>query len=205
MLRFLLAVMIATSLVVSGSAQDPKSIELKLEGFSIQLTDISVVTGDPSNNPGGGQPANIVPLAADKLYEPDAGVWIQFSYKTDFKKGDAADSLTFLAAAIDLPKGKGWAYQGANLDSATGKGWIRIFPQYPMNKTVVIEESFNLTAYGMTKNGQHKKIVSKEKILVKFRRDGIVTLTQTRYEELKAGLRRLEELERKVKELEKSK
>ena len=42
-------------------------------------------------------PQKVAPLAPDRLLHPDAGVWIRFAYTTDFKKGDAPESLVFLA------------------------------------------------------------------------------------------------------------
>jgi hypothetical protein len=205
MARSLLVLTVVVCLAARGGAEDRKPIELKIEGFSIRLTDISVVTGEPSADPRGGAPTKIVPLVPGKLYHPEAAVWIQFSYESDFKKGDAPESLMYLALAVELTPGKFWGYQPATLDKASGKGWIRLFAQHPTNTARDIEDTFQLVAYGNTKDGQHKKAVTKEEIRVKYRRDGSVVLSLTQYEELKAGLRRLEELERKVKELEKGK
>jgi hypothetical protein len=190
---------------LSSSAQAPKAIELKLEGFSVRITDISAVTGEASSDPRGGPPEKVVPLAPDRLLHPEAPVWIQFKYETDFKKGDAPESLTSIAAAIHLTPGKLWGYQPATLDSASGKGWIRVFPHRPTNKALVIEDTFPLVVYGTTKNGLQKLVFSKETVPVKFRRDGSITLSLTQYDELKGLVRKVEELERKVKELEKRK
>jgi hypothetical protein len=188
-------------------AQAPKAIELKLEGFSIRITEILVVTGEANPDPRGGPPLKVAPLAPDKLLHPDAPVWIQFNYETDFKKGDAPESLMWVAVAIHLTPEKPWGYQPARLDKASGKGWIRVFPHHPTNKAIDVEDTLQLVAYGATKNGQPKQIVSQETetVPVKFRRDGSITLSLTQYEELKAGLRKVEGLERKVKELEKRK
>jgi len=188
-------------------AQDPKAIVLKLEGFSIRITDISVVTGEANPDPRGGPPEAVAPIMPDKLLHPEAPVWIQFSYETDFKKGDAPESLTSVAVAIHLTPEKFWGYQPAALDKASGKGWIRVFPHLPTNKALQVEDAFQLVAYGTTKNGQQRQIVSKEAetVPVKYRRDGSITLSLTQYEELKAVLRKVEELERRVKQLEKRK
>jgi hypothetical protein len=188
-------------------AQAPKAIELKLEGFSIRITEILVVTGEANPDPLGGPPEKVAPIASDKLLHPDAPVWIQFRYETDFQKGDAPESLMWVAVALHLTPEKPWGYQPARLDKASGKGWIRVFSHRPTNKAIDVEDTLQLVAYGTTKNGQPKQIVSQETetVPVKFRRDGSITLSLTQYEELKAGLRKVEELERKVKELEKRK
>ncbi len=204
MYRQLMSLTIVLIAAASASAQ-AQTIELKLEGVSIRVSDIAVVTGTASSDPRGGPPEKVVALKPDELLHPLAPVWIQFKYEAELKKGDPPKDWQFLAVAIHLKDGSPWGYQPAALQPGSGTGWIRIFAHAAPDKAVEINEALQLVAYGRTNEGQQKQVVSKETetVRVKFRRDGQVTLSLTQYEELKVGLRRLAELERKVKELEK--
>jgi hypothetical protein len=200
-----MAMVILSESIVSAEA--PRTIELKLEGVSVRVSELAVVTGTASSDPRGGPPEKVIPLKADDLLHPTAPVWIQFRYEADFKKGDAPKEWQFLAVAIHLKDGSPWGYQPATLQPGSGTGWIRVFAHAAPDKPVEINEELQLVGYGRTNDGQQKQVVSKETetVRVKFRRDGQVTLSLTQYEELKAGLRRLAELERKVQDLEKRK
>lgn len=206
MYRSLLSLTIMLVAAASASAQD-QTIELKLEGVSIRVSELAVVTGTASSDPRGGPPEKVIPLKADDLLHPTAPVWIQFRYEADFKKGDAPREWQFLAVAIHLKDGSPWGYQPATLQPGSGTGWIRVFAHAAPDKPVEINEALQLVGYGRTNDGQQKQVVSRETetVRVKFRRDGQVTLSLTQYEELRAGLRRLAELERKVQDLEKRK
>lgn len=199
----------STLIIVTTScavlAQPPKTIVLKMEGAIIRISELAIVTGVANPSPGGGPPEKVVPLKAEELLHPSAPVYIQFRYEADFKKGDGPKDWQFLSVAIHLKESLPWGYQPATLQPGSGTGWIRIFPHAAPDKAVEIKEAFQFVAYGRTNEGQQKQVVSKETetVRVQFRRDGQVTLSLTQYEELKAGLRRLAELERKVKELEK--
>lgn len=206
MCRKLLSLMIVLIAAASTSAQ-PQMIELKLEGVSIRISELSVVTGVANPDPAGGPPEKVVPLEAEELLHPRAPVWVQFRYEAEFKKGHPAEQWQFLAVAIHLKQGSLWGYQPAKIQPGSGTGWIRIFPHASPDKVVAINEDLQLVAYGHTKEGQQQQVVSKETetVRVKFRRDGEVTLSLSQYQELTAGLRRLAELERKVQALEKRK
>jgi hypothetical protein len=201
MMLLLTLLMVAASTAI---AEPPKTIEMKQEGVTVRLSNISVVTGTASSDPLGGPPEKVVPLNPKELLHPESPVWVQFDYETDFKKSDVPNSLQSLLVAIHLIPEKHWGYQPARLNDAKGKGWIRVFPHRPADRVVEIDDSLQFVAYGTTNKGQQKQIVSKETetVTIRFRRDGQVTLSLTQYQEIQAGLRRLADLERKVKQLE---
>lgn len=114
------------------------------------------MTGEASDDPRGGAPVKAVLLATDKLLHPTAPVWIQFCYETNFKKSGSPDKLKFLSVAIHLTPDKLWGYQPAALDKASGKGWIRIFPQRGGEKAMAFDDTFQLVAYVFTNNWQNK-------------------------------------------------
>lgn len=204
MLLHFTSLLIVLMMAYSAWAQPPNTIELKLDGATIRISEIMVVTGVANPNPAGGQPEKVAPLKADELLHPTAPVWIQFRYAADFKKGDGPKDWQFLAVAIHLKEGSAWGYQPAELKPGSRTGWIRIFAHSAPDQVVTIDEDLQLVAYGRTTTGQQTPVMSKdtETVRVKFRRDGQVTLSLSQYEELQAGLRKLAELERKLKELE---
>lgn len=205
MSRRLLSLVIVSLSVSSAFAQTPGTIELKLDGASIRLSELTVVTGVANPNPAGGPPEKVVPLNAEELLHPSAPVWIQFQYEAEFKTGGAPQDWQFLAVAIHLKNGSPWGYQPATIQPGSGTGWMRVFAHAAPDKPVEINEDLQLVVYGQTNDGQQKQVLSKdtETVRVKFRRDGQVILSLTQYEEIKSGLRKLEELERKLKKLEK--
>lgn len=205
--RLLVASALIAGMTPSGAtAQPPKAIELKMDGVTIRVTNIEVVTGE--EKPWDGKlphkplPEKPVPVAAGKLLPPTAGVWITFDYETNFKKSDAPDGLSFLAVGYKPSGLKAWGSLAADINGASGRGTIWITELSAGPKAVDINEALKLTAYGRTNRGQNKSCESEATIPFKFRVDGRVTLSATQFEELQATIRKVAELEKKVQALE---
>ena len=120
----LLSLALVLIAAASASAQ-PQTIELKLEGVSIRISEIAVVIGTASSDPRGGPPEKVVALKPDELLHPLAPVRIQFKYEAEFKKGNAPKDWQFMAVAIHLKEGSAWGYQPAALQPGSGIAWWR--------------------------------------------------------------------------------
>jgi hypothetical protein len=200
--RFIFACVLLAVAAFHGSApaQPPKSMDFKVGDITLHLTNFAVVTGEPKL--GGGLPDKAIPLPADKLLPPSAGVWITFDYETNFKKSNAPDESSFLAVGIEIPGMKPWGYQPADIAAKSGKGAISIMMGLGGAKVVDVKEAIKLVAYTRTNKGQHKQTASETTVPIQFRRDGVVTLSATQFEEIQATIRKVAELEKKIQALE---
>ncbi|MDA1214289.1 MAG: hypothetical protein O2955_17410, partial [Planctomycetota bacterium] len=171
-------------------------MSFKLGELSLDLKNIAVVTGEPTEF--GGLPEKPVPVPAKKLLPPNSAIWITFDYETNFEKSDQPQGSSFLAVGIEIPAGKPWGYGPADISQKAGKGTVRVSIFGGGPKVIEFNDAIKLVAYTRTNNGEDRQVTSEAGIPVKFRIDGMVTLSTTEYAELQAMKKTLADLEKRL-------
>lgn len=199
-LLILTAVLLFSTTV--GVTQEPATHEFKVGDFMVRLKNVAVVVGTPTA--GGELPEKPISSPSQQLLPPGAMAWITFDYETDFKKSDAPEGSQFLAIGLEIPPGKFWGYGPAGLDQPSGKGAVRLHLNHMLPSILEVNEKIKLNAYSRRNNGENIQVADTTEIPVKCRIDGTVTLSLTQFAEIQATIKRVAELEKRLKRLEKN-
>lgn len=199
---FMFAVLtVAMSFGVSAGAAEDQKFIFQISDVSVTLSNFEVVTGEYEQ--GQSLPKNPMPLPADKLMPPETSVWIVFDFESNFETSEEPTGPKFLAIGIEAPKDQPWwGYNPMGITEKKGRGAVRMnVIEYP--KVLEVDHEFKLNAFIGLNDGRRQTVYSGGGgIPVKFRRDGTVTLSITQFTEIQAMLKKVAELEKRVKALE---
>ena len=136
------------------------------------------------------------------MYPPGTDVYLYFDYKSTVTPSDAPESVSDVYLTLELENVRGIGNRPTAIKASEGTEFIGVVFGGFGGPTPKVDDDFalKLLIYGMRKNGQQlpsKK--SDETLKFKVLIDGVAVIS---FEELKAIYRRLELLEKRLKELE---
>ncbi len=189
------------------NAQFPDSVELKNENATVTLSNFRWMTAHKSKPRAGssfGEPVDPRPLDSSKLYPPGTDVYLYFDYKSMLMPSDAPESVSDIYLTLQLENG-GIGNRPTAIKASEGTEFIGLVFGGFGGPTPRVDADFelNLSIYGKRKNGEQlPSQKSAETLKLKILIDGVAVISESQFEALKAMYRRLDLLEKRIKELE---
>lgn len=201
----LILILVFNTIVVN--AQFPESVEVTNENATVTLRNFRWMTAQKTKPRIGSsfyEPVDTVPLDSSKLYPPGTTVYLFFDYKSIVMPSEKPESVSEIFLTLKS-KEPGMGNLPTTIKESEGTEFIGLVFGGFGGPTPKIEAdlALNISIYGKRKNGQVLPTRhSDESVKLKVMIDGVAVISESQFEALKSMYRRLDLLEKRIKELE---